>query len=210
MKQTILNECSLFTPKVLEILKLHYCNLVEHFIMRTRATSIVVDDADGDDEDDGDGGDLDLRTELEALTPMELGAASLADLRIAVHSTLSDVTYDGVTEGFFETGTEGVMWMIYKDGFTGYEALESIDDGDHLTVWNKDNAVLFDGDIVVDRETGWREYPMNPGHGQQCALGMWIHWVQAGMDPDSWARLFFSGVDEGSNRARLLSRPPKL
>lgn len=100
--------------------------------------------------------------------------------------------FNGVLEGFWETGTEGIIWSIYKDGLKGYDALETIQNGDHLTVWQHGNEVpIFDDKIVCDYQTGWRPFPLNPSYGQQSALGYWVHWVQTGMHPDAWARLFF-------------------
>ncbi len=37
---------------------------------------------------------------------------------------------------FFETGTEGTIWSVLDDDERGYEALHTIDDGDHLTIHN--------------------------------------------------------------------------
>jgi hypothetical protein len=113
-------------------------------------------------------------------------------------------TYEGVAEGFFETGTEGVIWAVYKDGGKGHEGLVSILDGDHLTVWDPTGAVLFEGVVACDYKTGWRRYPRNPELGQQIALGMWAHWVQEGMEPDAWARLFFPADQKKPNRARFV------
>lgn len=49
---------------------------------------------------------------------------------------------------------------------------------------------MFDGVVDEDRETGYAEYPRNPGSGQPAALGLWIHWTQRGFAPDDWARFF--------------------
>lgn len=99
--------------------------------------------------------------------------------------------YNGTLYGWFETGTEGVIWILLKDGEEGYDAFCSIDEGDRITVFNEDNTILYQGIIDPDEETGWAEYPLNPGNGQQVALGMWVHWIQAGFNPDDWAGLFF-------------------
>ncbi len=95
--------------------------------------------------------------------------------------------------------------MLYKDGKEGYEALEDIEAGDVLTIYNEDGSVLFEGKIVPDYKIGWQEYPLNPGHGQPCALGCWVHWTQKGWKPDDWAALFLRG-DEPPLRAKLVRK----
>lgn len=99
--------------------------------------------------------------------------------------------YTGTLEGFFETGCEGMMWTLIQDNMKGYEAILFLKEGDHLVVFGDNEIILFDGKIKTNREIGWAEYPLNPGHGQPTALGYWIHWTQEGWQPDDWARLFF-------------------
>ncbi len=110
----------------------------------------------------------------------------------------------GVPYAFFETGTEGVMWSVLEDGKSGYDALNIIEEGDHLTIYANDEkeTVMFSGLIVEDVETGLYSHPQNPRYKQQVALGMWIHWVQEGWEPDQWAELF---MKDGKYRAVLLT-----
>lgn len=92
--------------------------------------------------------------------------------------------------------------MIYKDGpYTGYDGLERIDNGDHLTIYDFTNQVIFSGIISPDLQAGWTEFPGNKGHGQPSALGCWIHWTQAEWKPDDWAQMFFNGL-----RAELIKK----
>jgi hypothetical protein len=99
--------------------------------------------------------------------------------------------YKGILEGFFETGTEGTIWSLVQDDIEGYDALVFLEEGDRIQIFNPDETLLYDGVIEEDHDTGWVEYPLNPGFGQPAALGMWIHWTQAGFTPDDWAGLFF-------------------
>lgn len=106
---------------------------------------------------------------------------------------LPEIVVHGILEDFFETGTEGVCWSVYEDGKQGYEGLHLLGEGHHLRVTDETGTVRFEGSIEPDCEKGWMEYPGRPGegYGQPCALGMWIHWTQAGWEPDDWAALFF-------------------
>ena len=123
------------------------------------------------------------------------------------------VVYHGELEAYFETGTEGVMWSLVEDGKTGYDALVIIEPGDRLTVYGEDGRTpLFDGIVRPDHEIGYRPHFEGAGHGQPCALGLWIHWTQKGWQPDDWARLFARSLlkpeDGGgaSYRGKLIRR----
>jgi hypothetical protein len=122
-------------------------------------------------------------------------------------------TYVGELEGFFETGSEGVHWMMYEDGKKGYEGLQAIEDYDHLVVTAADGTMLFDGEIEWDWKVGYQPYPMNPKLGQQCALGMWVHGIQKGWEPDEWGKLFFplqGEPERPAHRAVLTKKPPSF
>jgi hypothetical protein len=112
-------------------------------------------------------------------------------------------TYTGTLHDWFETGCEGLVWILMQDGMTGYEAMVIPESRDHLKVYAEDGSVLFDGVIIKDTKTGRQPYPYNPKLKQQVALGMWIHWVQKGWKPDDWARLFVRKEGEKPLRAEL-------
>ncbi len=85
--------------------------------------------------------------------------------------------YVGELEGFFETGTEGVMWTLLEDDQKYYGVL--IEKGDHLTIYNIDKTVALNGIITIynvdktvafngiirpDWKAGWTAYPKRRPH----------------------------------------------
>ena len=97
---------------------------------------------------------------------------------------------EGELIDFFETGTEGVIWTIDDERRHGREALETICEGDNLTIEDQLGVVLWKGVIRCDKKIGWQRYRMNPEYGQQTALGHWVHWIQEGFKADDWVRYF--------------------
>ncbi|GEM_PF-1069090 len=132
-------------------------------------------------------GALTLRLDNDGYSVKDITLA-LAAPKQSLHVGLG--RFEGELIDFFETGTEGVIWMLEDERRFGREALESICEGDHLTILDQLGKVLWRGIIRCDNRVGWRRYPMNPQYGQQCALGRWVHWIQRGFKPDDWARYF--------------------
>ncbi|MEY4723515.1 MAG: hypothetical protein RLZZ324_1028 [Candidatus Parcubacteria bacterium] len=183
---------------VKEFLREHlYIDSIESFLLRTR-----------------DGEEREAFLKRTDIHPKKLDEyrASAKELLLRLGPP---VEYDGVLEGFFETGTEGVIWMLYEtakidaDGKRPYDGLQLIEDFDRLVIRAEDGHTLFDEEIMLDWKAGYRPFPMNPEHGQQCALGFWIHGVQRGWEPDAWARFFFPS-DGKELAATLIKHPPRI
>ena len=113
----------------------------------------------------------------------------------------------GVISDFFETGCEGVVWVFYEDEKKNmWDAFNSLEKGDWLKIYNEDGSLAFEGKINPDHKIGWKEYPLNPGHGQPSALDYWIHWTQKNWKPDDWARLFIRNEGENLLRAEYIKK----
>lgn len=110
----------------------------------------------------------------------------------------------GVSFLFSETGTEGGWWAMQEDGFDkdghwSYEGLRYLEEGDDFTVYGNDGSVLFHDIIHMDTKTGAvprqvvRKGKLVPHKRwkQQVVGGLWVHWIQKGMDPEDWGKLFY-------------------
>ena len=114
------------------------------------------------------------------------------------------ITYKGHLSWDFWTGCEGIIWTFEADDKSvGWKGTVYLEKDDHLKVFNEKDEVVFEGKLVLDTRTGWKEYPGNLGHGQQGALGYNIHWIQKGWQPNDWARLFIRKEGESELRAEL-------
>jgi hypothetical protein len=110
----------------------------------------------------------------------------------------------GVCFLFSETGTEGGWWAMQEDGFVAedghwkYEGLRYLEEGDDFTVYGDDSSELFHGMIHQDTRTGAiprqvlrdGELENHPTWKQQVVGGMWVHWIQKGIDPEAWGQVF--------------------
>ena len=114
---------------------------------------------------------------------------------------------EGTLFAWAESGTEGVFWAIQDDRFPlSYEGLNVIDEGDHLTILNHQQQVLWSGIIEKDISTGTVPRPSNADWNQQVALSWWVHWIQKGFAPDTWAD-FFDRAGGDVYRGILIKKP---
>jgi hypothetical protein len=110
----------------------------------------------------------------------------------------------GVCFLFSETGTEGGWWAMQQDGSAdenghwSYAGLQYLEEGDDFTVYAVDGSELWHGIIHPDTTTGLiPRQILRKGKlvndrtwKQQVVGGMWVHWVQAGIEPKAWGELF--------------------
>ena len=114
-------------------------------------------------------------------------------------------TFVGKAAFYFETGMEGLAWVVQPDDASSLKDIGWIDAGARLTVMDPQGVVLFEGVIEKDVEAGKTVSEINPHRIQPRALGYWIHLTQAGFAADYWAQLFV----ESRNDAVLLKRAPE-
>ncbi|RYY01731.1 MAG: hypothetical protein EOO53_16015 [Gammaproteobacteria bacterium] len=103
---------------------------------------------------------------------------------------------EGKLFGWFETGLEGTVWALQREGTSGYDGLYIIEEGDHLVITSSTGRELFNDYIAVDTESGKMQRPFSQMIQPQ-AKGLWIHWTQKGFLPDDWAELFIIETNSG-------------
>jgi hypothetical protein len=101
------------------------------------------------------------------------------------------IVYRGKLYAFAETGTEGTVWMLMQPG--DYYPSISLRQGDHLTVFDDDNNVIWEGEVKCDFKKNYQPYPSNPTMGQPVVFGFWVHWLHPDVDAEVWASWFFDG-----------------
>lgn len=95
----------------------------------------------------------------------------------------------GVPQGFFETGTEGVLYAVQDENFINekghysYEGLHILKPGDHVKVIDKSN-----GQVWVDSEV---EILIHRQENYETILGgCRVPWIPAHVDLWAWTEIF--------------------
>lgn len=110
--------------------------------------------------------------------------------------------------------------FVTEDGHWKYEGLVYLEEGDDFTVFADDRSVLFHGIIHKDTKTGANLHQVlrkgklviDRTWKRQVVGGMWVHWIQRGVDPEAWGRLFTGERrcllrrEESPGKAALLDR----
>ena len=126
-------------------------------------------------------------------------------------------------EMFMEQGSEGARWCIYDTTKKGYDGLIVLEDGMKINIIGKWQGVIkkdretnkfwfYKAKPYAD-EGKFREMLSVWGYDtmemsndeceelakrnmrQQVAGGYWCHWVQEGVNPDTWAQWFMDELD---------------
>ena len=99
-------------------------------------------------------------------------------------------SYHGNLHAFFETGTEGFIWVLIDDSAVApqnslYDHTHLIEEGDHLTILKKEgHDILWSGKVEFEYNSSQQPHPYNPGYKQQTALGYWINGLPVSFDVD--------------------------
>lgn len=96
----------------------------------------------------------------------------------------------GTLNPYFETGTEGVIWSLNEDYKNGYDALVILEAGDELTVFDNYGNIEYRGIVTPDYEMCLTTSRFNPAHVQPSVGGLWVHWLQSGLEPNLWLSYF--------------------
>lgn len=111
----------------------------------------------------------------------------------------------GIPFGWFETGTEGVIWAVQdenhinKEGFYSYEGLNCIKPGDHLKITMDGKYTIFDDEVTVLKYTD----------GDLSLAGNRIHWLPDNADLWQWAEVFLRHEKRGEFKAVLTKKEQK-
>lgn len=112
-------------------------------------------------------------------------------------------TIKGTLHLYSETGTEGGYWAIQDERFIepptedwpherwSYDGLHSLQDGDHVKIFNPDGTTYWEGDIVLKQHPVFTESVPVHDESTGAVLGVWIHADQSGLDRKFWATPFF-------------------
>lgn len=126
-------------------------------------------------------------------------------------------------EMFFEQGMEGVEWIAYDTTKTGYEGIIDLKDGDRLIIPNVWEGIIKQNCLISRQfrfhardlaEKGLFRVLMSERgidtrelsdlecqkycyeyYTQQRAAGYWCHWLQDGVEPDTWAQWFLEELE---------------
>lgn len=139
-------------------------------------------------------GVLTIRLHADGYTVAKIMLAVPRDRR--AQSTTPGRRFEGELTDFRPNSAKGSVWMLRDDRGEGDEALQEICEGDHLTIFDAFGRTSWKGVIRCNRKVGSRSSPHNPADGRLAALGFWVDWIQAGFEPDEWAKFFYQPQDE--------------
>ncbi len=95
----------------------------------------------------------------------------------------------GKLELYSEVGMEHQALCFYEEEKEGYDALNNITEEHYMKIYNKQNKLVFKGEIIYDDFTGWK--PSNDKlKGQLYGGKVPVNFLQYGIDPEVWFGYF--------------------
>lgn len=95
----------------------------------------------------------------------------------------------GKLKVFLEQGMENNSLCFYENGKSGYEALNNITEENYIKIYNKQEKLVFEGEIIFDNFSGWK--PTNKKSNGQLYAGVTpVNFLQYGVDPEVWFGYF--------------------
>ena len=96
---------------------------------------------------------------------------------------------------------EGPRWILKEPEFLSQREFLILHDGDHLTVYNPDGSIRWQGVIALEYESGFVPYDDDdPTIGTQSVFDQTVHGCQRGVDLRQWAAMFMRPLETGEDR----------
>lgn len=95
----------------------------------------------------------------------------------------------GKLELYGEQGMEHSALCFYEDGKEGYDGLHNITEEHYIKIYNKQDKLVFKGEIIYDNFSGWQP-SYNKLNGQLRAAGATVNFLQYGIEPEVWYGYF--------------------
>lgn len=90
---------------------------------------------------------------------------------------------------FLEQGMEHNALCFYENGKSGYEALNNITEENYIKIYNKQDELVFEGEIIYDDFSGWKP-TSNKLNGQLYGGVIPVNFLQYGVEPEVWFGYF--------------------
>lgn len=97
--------------------------------------------------------------------------------------------FKGKLEWFFEQGSVMTSLIFYEDGKEGYDALKNITEEHYIKIYNKQDKLVYEGEIIKDDFSGYKAF-FNSNYGRLVSNDVQVDWLQYGIEPDVWGSYF--------------------
>jgi hypothetical protein len=102
----------------------------------------------------------------------------------------SRIEISGFLCPYLQYGTDRILWSISEKSNLDPEGVISLQEDDHLIVFNRDGSVRWEGQIHL--EYSRMDSPMQEYWTRQMIFGYVVHGFQSDCSPEAWATMFFA------------------